>query len=76
LKNLIICGPVVDDQSTFWNNDIDPCGGWTSEFFDATIFDAQVFSAPLPIGATNVMEIQEGNDYPRAMYTLQGVRVI
>lgn len=54
-SNYIITGPdSPDGLYTFWSNEL----GWTEKVEQATTFDREILTTPLPKGGTGVFEIK------------------
>jgi len=69
----VILGPIVDEEATYWNV---PNWAWTKEYFDATTFDKEIMTSPLPEGGVGYMEIVKGTEYPVGVYNEKGQKVI
>ena len=62
----IICGPVVDEEQTYWHNE----RGWVVLLSNATTLPREILTSPLPPGASGIMELTMLGEYVRFLQTL------
>ena len=56
----LICGPLVDDKSTYWDG---PDNGWTSDINYAIKYSKSILTRPLPEGGTSILELTNKGEW-------------